>query len=180
MDYDDEEMALREQTDSELKQAVSFLMSKVLDCIEIEHDQTRRVNELVIELNAKARELCEEWSNLKNSFKIPKRQQIEERREHERQLSSHSATSSSSSSSSSETTAASSLHGMYMHIAEQTNLYLNNAYFNIRSTRLTNPKKIFHSNDVLRGFFKVWSFKIIFSNKTCLLKKKTISAKYRG
>jgi hypothetical protein len=103
MDYDDEEMP-RERTDTEISQSVNILMDKLLGCIEIEHDQTKKVNKLVGELNAKARELCEEWSNLKNSFKIPKRQQIEERREHERQLSNPAAVSSETTSSSSHET----------------------------------------------------------------------------
>ena len=41
-------------------------------------------------LKAKSIEMYDEWSNLKQSFKIPKKQRIEERIEHERELNSSS------------------------------------------------------------------------------------------
>lgn len=37
-------------------------------------------------LKVKAKDLHDEWSSLKQAFKIPKKQQIEERKEHEREL----------------------------------------------------------------------------------------------
>jgi hypothetical protein len=52
----------------------------------------KKVNGLVMELSRRALELCDDWSNLKQSFKIPKKQRIEERREHERQLNLNSST----------------------------------------------------------------------------------------
>jgi hypothetical protein len=38
------------------------------------------------ELNKVAKDLYDEWCNLKEAFKIPKKQRIEERKEHEREL----------------------------------------------------------------------------------------------
>lgn len=56
------------------------------DDIECYHQETEACVDLSNRLKKKAFELFEEWSQLKQSFKIPKRQQIEERREHEREL----------------------------------------------------------------------------------------------
>ena len=92
-----------EQSGSEINE-ISSLLNSMVHRVSTHSERCKRSTELVSELNAKARELCNDWSNLKQSFKIPKRQQIEERREHERQLNSLTA----SNNLASETAAAAS------------------------------------------------------------------------
>lgn len=58
------------------------------DILKSSSDEELAVNdqELIDTLINKSKELHETWSNLKVNFKIPKKQRIEERKEHEREL----------------------------------------------------------------------------------------------
>lgn len=51
-----------------------------------ENPNFKELFDLLDDIKEKAKSLYEEWSNLKQAFKIPKKQQIEERKEHEREL----------------------------------------------------------------------------------------------
>ena len=53
-----------------------------------ETQQSDELSYLAKQLKQTSNELYEEWSNLKQGFKIPKKQRIEERKEHERELNS--------------------------------------------------------------------------------------------
>lgn len=66
------------------------LMDEILDKVVEESDEAN--SELLRALRHKSSELYEAWSNLKVNFKIPKKQRIEERKEHERKLNSTTAT----------------------------------------------------------------------------------------
>ena len=62
-----------------------LLLRKIISRID-DHSNHKQVLKLLEQLQSKAHSLHDEWSNLKQSFKIPKKQQIEERKEHEREL----------------------------------------------------------------------------------------------
>lgn len=74
---------------------VKQLMDEIVDKVV---EQSNEANtELLRALRDKSRELYEKWSSLKVNFKIPKKQRIEERKEHERKLNSTTASVPSSS-----------------------------------------------------------------------------------
>lgn len=75
---------------------VKELMDEILDKLVDESNEAN--TELLRALRQQSSELYEAWSNLKVNFKIPKKQRIEERKEHERKLNSTTANTPTSAS----------------------------------------------------------------------------------
>ena len=94
--------------DLETKVWIEKILDKAIDNVFIESEKKSDENHqnfvlLFNELKSKAKILYDEWNNLKIAFKIPKKQQIEERKEHERELNEFSKEQEKSNINSDET-----------------------------------------------------------------------------
>ena len=69
------------------KKLLENLLDVVLEDSEKKNDQNYKTFcSFFMKIKSKAEDLYTEWSNLKLAFKIPKKQQLEERKEHEREV----------------------------------------------------------------------------------------------
>ena len=78
-----------------IEEIIVNLIDKVVDG-EDKLVDNKIIGDLLETLNLKSKTLYEEWNNLKQAFKIPKKQRIEDRKEHERELNSTMAHANSS------------------------------------------------------------------------------------
>ncbi|CAF0709874.1 unnamed protein product [Brachionus calyciflorus] len=77
--------------DIDIKNWTELLLKNLLDVVFEESEKKNEENYMELtrlfeQLKLKAKILYDEWNSLKVAFKIPKKQQIEERKEHEREL----------------------------------------------------------------------------------------------
>lgn len=71
-----------------IKRLLDNLVDVVFEDSEKKNDQNHQIFcSFFSKIKSKAEDLYTEWSNLKLAFKIPKKQQLEERKEHEREVS---------------------------------------------------------------------------------------------
>jgi hypothetical protein len=104
------------------------------------HHQSKEISDAYKQLVEQASELVDEWSNLKQEFKIPKKQRDEERKEHEREL--NSTSDAHRVSSQQANTANNSVNANENYSNEKNRDYKHrNRYANKR-----NPSRNYHDN----------------------------------